>query len=317
MKDAEINVQCPKCSFKFQIPVGTTMSPLIDTEVARRVEETTKELLDAARQGAQKESDERNHLVIAARDKIIADMRAQTDDLRRKADASTQIIAGEVRELELEGLLKAAFGADRIRPVRKGVAGGDVLHEVIGPNQVPAGIILWESKACKSWSNDWISKIKRDTRDANAAMSVIATAAMPKDVELFERIDGVYVVSVRCVLPLARILRQLLIDLSTIRAAASVGDGRAEKLLDYMASRKFGNRVLAIMEASTALQADLDSEKRSTARRWARMQLHIDAVAVEIDSMYGDLQVLVGDALPARTSPLALDAGAESRRRAS
>ena len=162
---------------------------------------------------------------------------------------------------------------------------------------MPIGAILWESKNTKLWSNEWLTTAKRDMRAAKAAFCVIATATLPKGVELFERIDGVFVVSLRCVLPLAQVLRQVLIDVALIRAASKQGDGISEKLYSYITGQQFYERISAVLEGCIALQGDLNADKRATARRWARNQKHIDAVAQNMGAMFGDLQGLLGGTL--------------------
>ena len=256
-------------------------------------------------------------MVLTAKDKIISDMRVQIDELRRKVDSGSSIAAGEVQELQLEAMLHAAFPNDRIVPVEKGCRGGDILQEVVTASGRAVGKIVWESKNTKLWSPEWLTKVKRDMRSANATISVIATATLPKGVELFERIDDVFVVHPRCALPLAQILRQVLIDIAMARASNNTEDGIAERLLSYLSGVQFRNRVLAIVEASIALQGDLDADKRATARRWARNQQHIDAVAQGVAAMYGDLQGLSGTALPSVPALLPEGEGPSAMREAS
>jgi hypothetical protein len=250
------------------------------------------------------------------KDKIIADMRAQVDELRRKADTGSAQLRGEVQELMLEKMLKSAFPSDRIVPVEKGRAGGDALHEVIGLSGKPAGAVLYESKNTRAWSSEWLSKAKQDMRAAKAALCVIVTAALPKGVETFDRIDGVFVVSLRCVLPLAHVLRQVLIDIAVIRATTKQGDGAAEKLLDYITGQQFHSRVAAVLEGCITIQTDLDADKRATSRRWARSQQHIDAVVQNTGAIFGDIQGLLGGALPG-VAGLALEGDTDPTRRAS
>lgn len=297
MEDA-IDVVCPKCSFEFQVPLGQALTPLIDGEIERQVNAQRKQIVQENRAAAAKESDERNQLAIEMKDKIIADMRVQIDELRRKADSGSQQLQGEIQELALERMLRAAFPADRISPIEKGRAGGDAIHEVVGLNGAPAGVILWECKQTKEWSKEWLSKAKQDMRAVRAALCVIATATLPKGVDLFERVNGVFVVSLRCVLPLAQVLRQVLIDIAVIKAAGHLGDSATNKLFSYITGQQFHHRLSAVMEGCVALQGELDADKRSAARRWARTQQHIDAVLQNTGAVFGDLQGLLGRALP-------------------
>jgi hypothetical protein len=294
MIDRRVEVQCPKCKFKFQMPLGHALTPLIDGEIERRLDEQRQDIIKQTREAAAKDADERNRVALAMRDKMIGDMRHQIDELRRKVDVGSQQMQGEVQELALEATLKTAFPTDRIVSVH---TGGDAIHEIVGLSGMPIGAILWESKNTKAWSNEWLATAKRDMRAAKAVLAVIATATLPKGVELFDRIDGIFVVSVRCVLPLAQVLRQMLIDVALIRATAKQGDGVSEKLYSYITGQQFYERISAVLEGCIALQGDLDSDKRATSRRWARNQKHIDAVAQNMGAMFGDLQGLLGGTL--------------------
>jgi hypothetical protein len=297
MLATSVDVVCPKCRHKFQLPLGKALTPLIDGEIKRRLDEQQEEIVKKTRDTAAKESDERNQTAIAMRDKMIGGMRVQIDELRRKVDLGSQQVQGEVQELALENALRAAFPADRISPVEKGRSGGDAIHEVRGLNGAVAGAILWESKNTRTWSNEWLSKVKQDMRATNAVLCVIATTTLPKGVEAFARIDGVFVVSLRCALPLAEFLRQMLLDIALIRAMTKQDGDTAEKLFSYVTGEQCFHRLSAVLEACIALQSDLDADKRATSRRWARNQKHIDALVQGMGGMFGDLQGLLGGRL--------------------
>jgi hypothetical protein len=68
-----------------------------------------------------------------------------------------------------------------------------VLQRVVGPAGLLRGTILWESKRTKNWSDGWLPKLRDDQRAAKAEVAVIVSFALPKDVETFELIDGVWV----------------------------------------------------------------------------------------------------------------------------
>lgn len=294
VKIACVDVECPRCGFEFELPVADALVPLIESEVVRRMTVSRNELAEAIRQMADREADERNRVALSARDKTISDLRVQVDDLPRKIDAGGAIAAGEVQELQLEAALKAAFGTDRISAVEHGVMGADIMQEVITTSGGVAGKILWESKLTKNWNPDWLPKLRKDMRNVDAAVAVIATVAMPKNVEVFERVDDVFVVAYRHAIPMARVLRQVLIDIAIVRACNKTEDGVADKLLTYLSSTKFRSRVMTVIEATMAMQSDLEAEKRSAARKWARSQANIESVVTSMAAMYGDMQGVVG-----------------------
>jgi len=53
-------------------------------------------------------------------------------------------------------MLRARFPMDAVEPVAKGELGADVVHRVNATIGSPAGIILWELKRTKAWSDGWL-----------------------------------------------------------------------------------------------------------------------------------------------------------------
>jgi hypothetical protein len=72
---------------------------------------------------------------------------------------------------------------------------------------------------------------------------------------------------------------------------------RLELLHRYLTGTDFRHRVEAVVEAFDAMRLDLDQERRSAERQWARRARQLDAVTLNMAGMYGDLQGLV-PALP-------------------
>src|SRR5207247_8188575 len=106
-----------------------------------------------------------------------------------------------------------------IQSVPKGEFGGDVLHRVVGPLGQPCGTILWESKRTKNWSDTWLPKLREDQRKAKADIALIVSNSLPKGVNTFDHVDGIWVTEARCAIPVAIALRQSLIELSAARQA--------------------------------------------------------------------------------------------------
>lgn len=189
-------------------------------EVELTVEKRVQAGLAVTREQAKKEAEEALKLKISEKEQTISAMQKQIEDLKRKAEQGSEQLQGEVQELELEALLSAKFPRDTIQPVPKGEHGGDVLQSVVGPVGQACGSILWESKRTKNWSDGWLVKLREDQRAAKAEVAVIVTQALPKGVETFELIDGVWVTHPRAVLPVALSLRQMLIEVASARLAS-------------------------------------------------------------------------------------------------
>lgn len=266
------------------------------------------------RESAQKEADEQSRLKIAEKEKTINDLQTKLQDALRKAEQGSQQLQGEVFELELEALLRAKFPTDSIEPVAKGKEGGDVLQRVMGPLGQPCGSILWESKRTKNWSDGWLSKLREDQRAAKAEVAMLLSQVLPKGVVSFDLIDGVWVVEPRCSMPLAIALRQSLIDLTVARQAGEGQQTKMELVYQYLTGPRFKLRVEAIVEKFSDMQNDLDKERKSTMRMWAKREEQIRGVIESTAGMYGDLQGIAGRSLQeiSGLSILALGDGPDS-----
>jgi hypothetical protein len=155
---------------------------------------------------------------VLEKEQTIVAMQKQIEDLKRRSEQGSQQLQGEVQELELENLLRSKFSFDAIEPVPKGEFGGDVLHRIIGPSGQPSGTILWEFKRTKNWSDSWLVKLRDDQRAAKAEIAVIVSQVLPKGVETFDLVEGIWVTHPRASLPVAMILRQSLILKTAVEA---------------------------------------------------------------------------------------------------
>lgn len=108
--------------------------------------------------------------------------------------------------------------------------------------------------------------------------------------DTFETIDGVWVTHPRAMLPVAAILRQLLIEVSLARQASEGQQTKTEMIYQYLTGPRFRQRVEAIVEAFSTMQADLDKEKKAIMKQWAKRDEQINRVMQATVGMYGDLQ---------------------------
>jgi hypothetical protein len=265
----------------------------LELTVAKRVQAD----LSAERDKAKKEAEEELKLKVMEKDQTITAMQKQIEDLKRRSEQGSQQLQGEVQELELEALLTAKFPRDTIQPVPKGEFGGDVLQRVTGPLGQQCGTILWESKRTKNWSDGWLPKLREDQRAAKAEIAVIVSQALPKDVETFGFVDGVWVADPKVALPVAMSLRQSLIEVATARQASEGQQTKMEMVYGYLTGPRFRQRVQAIVEAFTSMKRDLDAEKKAITRQWAKRDEQIDRVMQATVGMYGDLQGIAGKTL--------------------
>ena len=265
----------------------------LDLTIAKRVQAD----LSFERDKARKEAEEEMKLKVMEKDQTITAMQRQIEDLKRRAEQGSQQLQGEVQEMELEALLAAKFPRDTIQPVPKGEFGGDVLQRVMGPLNQSCGTILWECKRTKNWSDGWLPKLREDQRTAKAEIAVIVSQALPKDVETFGFVDGVWIADPKVALPVALSLRQTLIEVASARQAAEGQQTKMEMVYGYLTGPRFRQRIQAIVEAFSSMREDLDREKKVMTRQWAKREEQIDRVMNATVGMYGDLQGIAGKTL--------------------
>jgi hypothetical protein len=263
-------------------------------ELEVTVEKRIQAGLAVTRQQARKEAEDELKLKVSEKEQTIASMQKQIEELKRRAEQGSQQLQGEVQELELESLLRAKFPRDTIEPVPKGEHGGDALHRVNGPLSQLCGTILWESKRTKNWSDTWLSKLRDDQRTAKAEIAVIVSQVLPKNVEAFDLIDGVWVAHPRVAIPVAVMLRQSLIEVAMTRQASEGQETKMEMLYAYLTGPRFRQRVQAIVEAFSSMKEDLDKEKKAITKQWAKRDAQIEHVMQATVGMYGDMHGIAG-----------------------
>lgn len=289
-------------------------------ELDLTVEKRIQEGLTATRDQARKEAEESLKLKVMEKEQTILGMQKQIEELKRKAEQGSQQLQGEVQELELETLLTSKFPLDQIQPVPKGEHGGDVLHRVAGPFGQTCGTILWESKRTKNWSDGWLVKLREDQRQAKAELAVIVSQALPKEVDPFDLIEGVWVVHPKAALPVAMALRHSLMEVAAARQATEGQQTKMEMVYDYLMGPRFRQRVQAIVEAFSTMQEDLDKERKAIMKQWAKREEQISRVMQATVGMYGDLQGIAGKSLqeiegleyPALDAPIDENSSSES-----
>lgn len=267
----------------------------MDLTIARRVRSQT----DDIRAAASKSASEEYALQVVERDTQIAAMTRQIDELKQRATQGSQQLQGEAQELLLEQILCQRFPMDAFEPVGKGVQGADVIQRVISPSGLHVGTILWESKRTKNWNDAWLPKLREDVRAAKADVALLITQTMPRTkdgapITTFDLIDGVWVTSWSCYIPVAIMLRQSLLDLFSARSAIQGQQSKAELVYAYLTGPQFKHRVSAIVEKFSELAGDLASERRTMTRLWAKREAQIQGALDAAAGMYGDLQGIAG-----------------------
>jgi hypothetical protein len=244
-----------------------------------------------------KKEQEKNDLRIREFEKKLEDQKKLIEEMQRKAEQGSMQLQGEIQELALEDLLRAEFPFDLIDEVGKGVKGADIIQTVVNPLQQVCGKIIYESKRTKTFSEQWIEKLKDDQRDQGALLAVIVTEVLPKDMERFGRRDGVWICTYHDVKNLLVVLREMILREHSIRSSQENKGDKMELLYHYLVSDDFRLRVETIVEGFSTLKIEMDREKRAMQKIWKEREKQIEKVISNTIDMYGSIRGIAGNAI--------------------
>jgi hypothetical protein len=259
-----------------------------------------KELLEA-RQAIEakaiKEAEEKNRLREEEYKKQLADVKKQLQETQRKAEQGSMQLQGEVLELVLEEELKKHFPFDLITEVPKGVRGADVIQTVRNAINQDCGQIIYESKRTKTFSADWIEKLKSDQRQLGADVAVLVTEAMPREMTRFGQMKGVWICPFEDVHGIALMLRESIIQISSAKEAQENKGDKMELLYNFLTGTEFKGNLQAIVEGFNTMQDDLIREKRAMEKIWKTREKQIEKVVKNTIHMYGSIRGIAGNAI--------------------
>lgn len=262
--------------------------------IARTLDEERAKIQEAAA----KKAAEEHRLKDLEKEKVINDLKAALEDMKRKAEQGSMETQGEVLAQDFEGQLRAFFPHDDIRPVPKGIRGADIIHCVHTPLGHECGILLWETKNTKAWSSAWIQKLKDDVITTRATLAILVSVALPENISRFGQMDGVWVSDPACALPLAAVLREQLIAVTRERTVSIGKNEKMEALYQYLSGAEFKQKIEGIVEAFTSMQDQLNQERRAMEKHWNQREKQIHRVIRNTVGLYGDMQGIIGGQIP-------------------
>jgi hypothetical protein len=266
----------------------------LELDVARKMDEEREKI----REEVSKKAAEEHRLKDLEKEKLIKDLQASVEDMKRKAEQGSMETQGEVLEQDFEAQLKTFFVHDDIQPVPKGIKGADLVQTVRTPMGGECGVLLWETKNTKAWSNGWIPKLKDDMIETRASIAILVSVVLPAGIKRFGQVDGVWVSDPLCAIPLAAALREHLEAISRERTASTGKSEKMEALYQYLAGVEFKQKIEGIIEAFTSMQEQLNKERRAMEKHWKQREKEIDRVVKNTVGLYGDMQGIIGGQIP-------------------
>lgn len=269
----------------------------LDLSIQRKLNDERSKLIEELRKlEEQKTASKETEFQLRLREleKQLEDQKKLAEEMKRKADQGSMQLQGEVQELALEELLKAAFPFDQISEVGKGKRGADCVQTVRNSQGQECGKIIFESKRAELFNADWIEKLKADMRSQGAQLAVIVTKTLPKEMERFGEKDGVWICSLAEVRPLVHALRDGIIK---IYLAAKAQDHKGDKmhlLYHYLTSHEFGEQWKAIREGFLSMKQSIQRERDAMEKLWKSREKQLEKVLLNAAHIKGSVEGIAG-----------------------
>jgi len=243
-------------------------------------------------------------------EKQLEDQKKLIEEMKRKAEQGSMQLQGEVQELALEELLRAAFPYDTVKEVGKGMRGADCILTVRNAFGQECGCIIFESKRTQAFGVDWIDKLKGDMLHCKAEIAVIVSQAFPKDMDRFGERQGVYVCSFAEVKSLVTVLRGALLKLFEARKSQENKGDKMVALYDYLTSSEFMAPWNTMRESFQAFRGQLQKERDDFERNWKKKEKMLDMIIKNSLQISGSIEGISGiDSMNLTGGPVAEDNG--------
>jgi len=259
-----------------------------------------QETVIAARLKAQREASEKKvtEAVNAERAKHFGEklkLEEQLQEMQRRLQKKTANELGDEGELDLFEELKREFPNDQIERVKKGKAGGDILHQIIGQSSQICGKIVYDVKNTSRFMTKYLTKLRADQLREEADHAVLATLAFPSGTQQLAVRDGVVIAHPARAIAVANLLRRQTIQTYLLRLGNEARAEKTAKLYEFMTSDRAAHLWNQIAQVTNDM-LDLDrAETAAHQKTWGRRADLIRAVQGAHDEFSAVIDRIIGD----------------------
>ncbi|WP_456429282.1 DUF2130 domain-containing protein, partial [Nitratifractor sp.] len=201
-----------------------------------------------------KKIEEEQEMKLREKDEQLKQLQRSLEEAKRKAEQGSMQVQGEALELAIEEWLRSQFPFDQVEEVKKGAFGADCIQTVHTREVQNCGVICYESKNTKAWSDAWIGKLKQDMLGAGADIGVLVTSVYPPGMERMGWVDGIWVCSLEEFKGSVSLLRESLIRVhQTVQREENKAD-KMTLLYNYLTGNEFQMQLKAIVDGFMQMQ---------------------------------------------------------------
>lgn len=201
----------------------------------------------------------------AASDKETFRMQRKVEDLQRQLEKKSNDELGDGAEVDLYNDLKRAFPDDVIRRVKRGVAGADIKHEIHVEGRL-CGKIVYDSKNRGDWKTAYAEQLRKDQMAEKADYAILGTRKFPRNTREMTIRNGVILVNPSRATVIAGLLRNALVQLSSVKLSETGKHEKRRALYDYVTSTRCAT-LFTRVEDQVANLRGLDEQERTQQER--------------------------------------------------
>lgn len=258
-----------------------------NTQLEQRLQEQ-REALTKEKDKAILDTDARS---FAERQKL----QGTVQELTRQLEKMTAQERGEGAEIDLYEALKGAFEGDRIRRVKKGIAGPDIIHEVMRHGKV-CGTIIYDRKNRNDYKSSYATKLHQDQLAAKAEFAVLSSNHFPGEVRQLHLHHGVIVTCPARVVTIAQMLRGHLFQLHGLRVSIQERGAKTEALYKFITSEQC-RQIFETVDKLVADMLELDvTEQRAHKAVWEKRGRMLTSVLKAHGDLGGAINRIIGTA---------------------
>jgi len=269
----------------------------LEIATQRKILEARNQLTEVIRKEESERSQLREsefQLRMREMEKQLEDQRKLAEEMKRRAEQGSMQLQGEVQELVLEEMLRAAFPFDEVLEVGKGVRGADCIQTIRNQFGQDCGKIIYESKRTKDFSKEWVEKLKADMRGQGADVAILVTQTMPKDMDRFGDRDGIWICTFTEVKALAMVLRDGVMKVAgALKSQENKGD-KMHMLYNYLTSSEFAEQWKAIREGFQAMRLSIQKEREAMEKLWKAREKQLEKVLLNAAHIKGSVEGIAG-----------------------
>lgn len=266
-------------------------------KVEKEMEQKMKQQLAKFAEDIQKKTEADMERKLKEKDTVINQLKKIVTEAKQKAEQGSIQLQGEAQEICIEERLKKMFPEDEILEVKKGVRGGDCIHNVLIDGKKCA-TIYYESKRTKAFQNSWIEKLKDDMKRERANVGVLITETMPAGTRDFVLIDGIFVCSYSESKYLCGVIRELVLRAYSIYASNKNRNDKMELLYDYLTGDEFRMNIETVFNKLADMKLQIIKEKEISFKQWKKREEQIQTMLSSVAGVCLSVKQITGKSLP-------------------